>query len=714
MPFADFLQPRKCRSRTTSDALSPRLATPHTPPKHTLLSRNLGPLTSPHPRGIISINHATPGATTIVTTGILNPPITRTTIGMFYLVDIHTYHRNYGTTSSSLQASEEENEHSKFLWHPFGGQASSSMNDDNDDDDENNSGKGQRDSYPNRYNHRRTRRNRRRYYDPRHHYHDHEEGEEEEEERLLNIDEAVQSLGMGIFQYRIAVAAGMLLAADSMEVVLLAFLSNVFRKLQQQQQQQQSQDPLVFMLPETDMNHTYSVDDDMSDSFMNRIVVPAGVVGALVWGMMGDWKGRRPVLVGTALLVSLASIATALCTTYPALVVTRLVVAFGIGGLTVPFCTFSEFLPPSQRGTHLIAVQVFCILGALLIHLVLAQQQLPHVEERWRSIVVWCSMPCLLATLLGWTVVPESPRWLLSQNRADEALAILRVAAKANGKDPTLLFPPGTMLYSHEPQLHPPVQYNHDDNDEPPVPRWSSWSRISTGWLRLSAIVGGTYFGMSFLTHGTMSLAVSVFSNDHRQQDYQGIFTAASQFLSLFLLVFLIDAVGRSSTQCLVYALGGILCLTISLLEDYHTNGHPNVLLVLTFLAHTCMFGGKCATWISTTELLTTEVRTTGHGMANSVSRIGGFLSTYVLSHISSLPSVGLALFLISLWTASTASKLPETNAKEMGIVWIPPTTVATVRRRLRDATHPTPFTTTTTSKDRKNMHDAPPTEIYV
>jgi len=603
---------------------------------------------------------------------------------MFYLYDINTYHRNYG----SLHASEKHNKDA--LWHPSSQPSSWNEDDDEDDDDNNNNNDDEEDENDNhgnyeyhndvyehnnknhhrQHHHRRKRRN-------GHHHHP--------EERLLNIDEAVQSLGMGVFQYRIGLAAGMLLAADSIEVVLLSFLSNVFRK--------SLGDAYYYPF----FSSTTLEDGSMSsDTIMNLIVVPAGVMGALVWGIMGDWIGRRPVFVGAAILTCIFSMATSICTTYPALLVTRLIVGFGIGGLTVPFCTLSEFLPPSQRGTHLIAVQLFCILGALLIHLVLAQA---HVEQNWRSIVVWCSIPSLLASLLGLTVVPESPRWLLSQNRSDEALIILKVAAKANGKDPDLLFPDGIMLYSHETQ---PTRY---DSDEPV----RCWNLLSPGWIRLTAIMWSTYFGMSFLTHGTISLAVSVFSNDHRQQDYQGIFTAASQFLSLFVLVFLIDGLGRSTTQCLVYALGGFLCLTISLLEDYNVDGHPNVILILTFLAHTCMFGGKCTTWISTTEILSTNLRTTGHGMANSVSRMGGFLSSYVISRISSLPSVGLALFIISLWTASTASKLPETNAKEMGIVWIVPPTAS--RRRRPQMTSNIPPTSTT---NQRSSPVTPPTYIYV
>jgi len=542
---------------------------------------------------------------------------------MFYLYDLTTYTKNYGAISPT-DTDEDEKECHDLLRDP--NSSSSYWSDDEDDtaDDEK-----EEDAVESAWQSRRRRRRKRR------------------KERLLNIDEAVQSLGMGIFQYRIALAAGMLLAADSMEVVILSYLSSVFR----------ANNPMM-MNPVAAENNVDT---------MNMVVFPAGVAGALVWGMLGDMIGRRKVFNGAAAMVAVFGVLTAFVNSYQWLLVTRLLVGFGIGGLTVPFCTFSEFLPPSQRGTNLICVQVFCIVGALLVHLTLQQQAL----DAWRKVVVFFSIPSILALALGMTVVPESPRWLLAQDRQDEALAILRVAAKANGKDPAVLFPAGTMLYSHEPQ----------------EPRNAILTLFSSAWLQLTSIISSTYFGMAFLNHGTISLAVSVFSKDHRQQDYQAVFIAGSHFLSLFVVVFLIDGFGRASTQCLSYAVGGLLCLTISLLEDCPPGStSPNLLLVLTFLSHTCMFGGKCATWISTTEILATEMRTTGHGLANAFSRIGGVLSACVISRIYSLPSIGLALFVLSLWTASAASKLPETNVKEMGVVYYPLVSSNHIHRRRRAA----------------------------
>jgi MFS family permease len=364
-----------------------------------------------------------------------------------------------------------------------------------------------------------------------------------------------------------------------------------------------------------------------------------------------------------AAIVSVFGVLTSFVTTYEWLLATRILVSFGIGGLTVPFNACSELMPPSDRAKQLVFLQVFWTAGALAVHLLLQQQEQEQIADSqhswWRLITGLCAIPSVVASVLAWMFVPESPRWLLAHGDHDIALAVLRQAAAINGKDPWETFPRGVILYSHEPEEIT-----------------SSFSQIfnlfSSGWMSITAALWTTYFGKAFLDHGTVSMAVTVFSHDERQQDYQAWFSASSELLSLLLVYFVIDRFGRAVTQCTSYALVGVICLTLSLLGDYDPEINPNLLLVLAFMAHLFVNSATTATWIATTEVLATAIRTTGHGAAHAVARIGGALSTYLLARIYSIPTVGLILFVTSIWTASASSKLPETNVKEMGVVHYP------------------------------------------
>lgn len=489
-----------------------------------------------------------------------------------------------------------------------------------------------------------------------------EHDDEEQHFLLLNIDEALQRLGMGKFQYRIMLATGLFLAADSCEVVILSFLSHVAKSRQWQWEQQEQQSS--FSVAGFSEGDAYDQDNTDGVGALSVIVLPGALLGAIIWGVMGDLVGRRIIFLSISAVVSIFGVATSFATTFQWLLATRILVSFGIGGLTVPFNACAELMPPSARGKQLVLLQIFWTAGALAVHLLLQQQEQETIADStkswWRLIAGMCAIPSIVATVLAWMFVPESPRWLVANGNQEIALAILRHGAEINGKDPYETFPKGMILYSHEPE-------------EVTCSLSQVMTLFSSGWMSITASLAATYFGKAFLDHGTISMAVIVFAHDERQQDYQAWFTASSEFLSLILVYNIVDRWGRAATQCLSYAGGGIVCLTLALLGDYNPTINPNALLIMAFMAHLFINSATTATWIATTEVLSTAIRTTGHGTSHAIARVAGAFSTYVLARVYSVPTVGLILFVTSIWTASAASKLPETNVKEMGVVHHPP-----------------------------------------
>ena len=76
---------------------------------------------------------------------------------------------------------------------------------------------------------------------------------------------------------------------------------------------------------------------------------------------------------------------------------------------------------------------------------------------------------------------------------------------------------------------------------------------------------------------------------------------------------------------------------------------------------------GTCVTWVSTAEILTTEVRTTGHSAANAVGRIGALSSPFLIQGDASMVKKGLTMLVIHAGTVIFASMLPETKGSRMG-----------------------------------------------
>jgi putative MFS transporter len=267
----------------------------------------------------------------------------------------------------------------------------------------------------------------------------------------------VESLGMGPFQRRILIAAGLCFASDSMEILLLSFLAVVLQ-----------------------------VEWDLTESQTATItssVFAGAMIGTLVLGPLADHIGRKPVFTITAAMICVSSFATAAANSFPVLLLCRFCVGLGIGGLTVPFDTLAEFVPTSHRGTNLLTIQYFWTGGTLLVP-VLAYFSLSEGDgshgNGWRIFVLLCGLPCLASTILGLLYVPESPRWLMTKGKHGKALKILRLAAKRNGKDPMELFPENTQLVDDE---------EVDENS-------SFCNLLAPHWRRITLLLWGTWAGM--------------------------------------------------------------------------------------------------------------------------------------------------------------------------------------------------------------------------
>lgn len=95
------------------------------------------------------------------------------------------------------------------------------------------------------------------------------------------------------------------------------------------------------------------------------------LLGGILWGVLGDRKGRLKILFGSIFLYSLANLANAAVTSLPAYAALRLIAGIGLAGeLGAGITLVAEALPTDIRGYGTMLVATVGVSGAILANLV--------------------------------------------------------------------------------------------------------------------------------------------------------------------------------------------------------------------------------------------------------------------------------------------------------------------------------------------------------
>lgn len=146
------------------------------------------------------------------------------------------------------------------------------------------------------------------------------------------------------------------------------------------------------------------------------------LVGALLAGSVADLVGRRRVMLTSYVWFSVGMAATAFTTTAGAFGVLRFLTGVGVGALVATTgALVAEFAPPGRK--NLCTAIAYCgvPLGSLLAAL-LAILLLPLIG--WRGMFLIGALPLVVVLPLALAKMPESPLWLASRGRLDEARAV--------------------------------------------------------------------------------------------------------------------------------------------------------------------------------------------------------------------------------------------------------------------------------------------------
>ncbi|OPB02251.1 MFS transporter [Pseudomonas fluorescens] len=161
------------------------------------------------------------------------------------------------------------------------------------------------------------------------------------------------------------------------------------------------------------------------------------LLGALAWGKLAEHIGRKRAIIWSLGSYGVISLASAFAPDYSSLYALRLLSGVAaVGMIVVTFAHFQELLPVRHRG----ALTVYLASGwpiGMLLALGATVWLMPY---GWRAIIVLSSLGGLWAIAVArW--VPESPYWLASVGRQEDAKATIYTLSQGS-----ILIPEGCEL----------------------------------------------------------------------------------------------------------------------------------------------------------------------------------------------------------------------------------------------------------------------------
>jgi MFS transporter, putative metabolite:H+ symporter len=347
-------------------------------------------------------------------------------------------------------------------------------------------------------------------------------------------------------------------------------------------------------------------------------------LGGACAGALADRFGRKAVFQWTLLLFSVATGLCAFASGFASLVVLRVIVGFGLGGeLPVAAALVTEFAPAAQRGRLLVLLESFWAIGWALAALAsdrLAAWAAAHGEPfPWRVAFLLGALPALYVFVLRRSL-PESPRFLVSRGRIDEAEAIV-CAVECGSSAPAATATPGPHADPGRTRLAP----------EPPEPPARLGDLFSPALRRRTSVLWALWFAMAFSYYGLFiwlpTLLVGRWYAEVQSFRFT-LFITLAQIPGYFVAAWLVERAGRRATLAPFLA----LCAGASWLFGHATD--TGGLLLWGCFVSFFNLGAWGVTYGYTPELYPTRLRGTGTGSAAAFGRIGGILAPLVVGRL--------------------------------------------------------------------------------
>lgn len=375
-------------------------------------------------------------------------------------------------------------------------------------------------------------------------------------------------------------------------------------------------------------------------SWVTGSAILGAFVGAFVFGRIADVLGRKTVYVTVAVIMVVGAIASALAPGFAFLVVARFVLGLGIGGdYPVSAVLMSEYSNRTDRGRLVglvFSMQAIGLIVGPLVALVLLSSGMTS-SLTWRVLLGVGAIPAAAVIFLR-SKMPESPRFksrvmgdsksaakdlqTFSQGAVDTSSATNEAARRSGLRD---LFGNPRMLMLL-------------------VGTAGSWFLFDYAYygntLSLPSILKEVSPTASLKTKLLLTLALFI------------VFAVPGYLLAVWKM----DRIGHRRLQFIGFAVMACCFMVLGAVPVLTTAVGPFIAIFGLSYFFT-EFGPNTTTFVLPSEVFPVNVRTTGHGIAAGIGKLGAFVGVFLVPQLQS--HFGLRGLLIVAGSAAILGFVP-------------------------------------------------------
>ncbi|XP_048581006.1 organic cation transporter protein [Nematostella vectensis] len=377
------------------------------------------------------------------------------------------------------------------------------------------------------------------------------------------------------------------------------------------------------------------------------------LVGSSCCGMVSDAFGRKRTMLLSSGLFASFSLGASFANGYILLGFLEFMVGFFLVSALLSEFTYVIELSATKRRTMIGSVVEIFWPVCLLLHTLIA-----FLVHEWRNLLLAVSIPGFVFVCF-WRYIPESPRWLVTRGRLDEAQAVLNRFGSSKPIDQQALR--GLIESIRESQIE----------TERKAKRYTVIDLYRTPKMRKWVLVMGfNWFTVQFSDMGFMLflsvLPGSVYVN-------QAI-PYATQVVLIPIVWVLMQKFGRRPIHVTVLLVPGVMFLVLMAIPE----GYPMLSAGLALTSKSILNIAWLTIYLIGSEVFPTTIRSTALGMCSTFQRCGALVAGYV-SMLSQLPG-------LSIYLPVTIYGLFAIAAGVLFAIFIPETLHATLAQTIEEA----------------------------